>query len=69
MAFGSTWMRICRLLPPIRFTPPTPGIDSSRVCTTSLARSVISRMGRSREVSAIAMIGESFGSKCWMIGS
>ena len=36
---------------------------------TSLARSVISRIGRSLDVSAIAMIGESFGSKCRMTGS
>jgi hypothetical protein len=60
---------IWRAAPPTTFTPPTPGIDSKRVATTSSAMSVSSRTGRSALCSAIDMIGESFGSKRWMIGS
>jgi hypothetical protein len=69
MAAGSSCTRICRSRPPTMFTPPTPGMASSRGWMVSSAMSVSSRNDRSVLWIAIAMIGDSFGSKCRMMGS
>jgi hypothetical protein len=69
MAAGSSCTRIWRALPPTMLAPPTPGMASSRGWMVSSAMSVSSRSDRSSLWIAIAMIGDSFGSKWRMIGS